>query len=144
MKLNKKIQYGLLFGLYLSRAGRVKVSIAAEQLGLSKSLLEQVAVALRRQGVFNSIRGPGGGYELNGDPSIKDFFDVLSPVRLIKDRNNFIKTQEHRALAKFYIYIERGINSDLYSRSIRTWMQALIDSEVATLKSLDIKGVMNQ
>lgn len=144
MKLNQKIQYGLLFGLYLSRAGRANVEDIAEQLGLSKAMLEQVAAKLRRDNVVKSIRGPGGGYELIGDPSAKDFFDALEPVRLLKNKNNYLKTQEHRALARFSKTIEIGVLTDLCSFSIREVMQNLIDLEVAKMSTLDAKGVVNQ
>ena len=41
----------------------------AERQGISLSYLEQLFVKLRRAGLVESVRGPGGGYKLSRDPS---------------------------------------------------------------------------
>ncbi len=64
MTLSKEAQYGILFGMYLTRAGRGSVAVAAANLKLSKPFLDQVARKLRIASMIVSIRGPGGGFEL--------------------------------------------------------------------------------
>lgn len=80
MHLNKKVQYGVLFVLHLAKVGRTTVEEAANVLNLSKSFLDQIARKLRIEGIVRSIRGPKGGYELNGEPTIGNVLDALGPV----------------------------------------------------------------
>lgn len=82
MKLNQKTIYALLFVLYLGRTGRANTYTVAQSMGLSTNFLEQVARTLRVGGVVKSIRGPGGGYELLGDPS---YGQVLAAMGSLTD-----------------------------------------------------------
>ncbi|MCE4556763.1 Rrf2 family transcriptional regulator [Pelomonas cellulosilytica] len=47
-----------------SGAGPVSLTPLAERLDVSLSYLQQIIAALRRHGLLNSVRGPGGGYQL--------------------------------------------------------------------------------
>ena len=53
--------------------------IAARQ-GISQAYLEQLFVRLKRAGLVDSVRGPGGGYLLRRDPSAVSVADVVSAV----------------------------------------------------------------
>ena len=72
MKLTTKGRYavtamldlGLRFG-----EGAVTLSDIAKRQGISLSYLEQLFAKLRRNGLVDSVRGPGGGYSLARDPS---------------------------------------------------------------------------
>ena len=78
MKINKKLQYGLLFTFYLARSGRSTVSIAAQNLTLSKSFLTQVAKQLRAANIITAHRGLYGGYELSDkETTVKDIIVAL-------------------------------------------------------------------
>lgn len=104
MRINKNLQNGILFCLYVARAGRANTQTIAENLGLSRAFLEQIARKLRLANVVHSVRGPGGGYELIGNPTVMDVMRAL-------DYNGFLKSteseqlsrgnSEHRALAAF-------------------------------------------
>lgn len=83
MKINKQAQYGMLLALYLTKAGRSNLGYIAEGLNLSKSFTQQVARKLRLAGVIKSVRGKYGGYELVGEPTVKDIFNALSPIKLL-------------------------------------------------------------
>ncbi len=97
MRLNKKLQLGLLLTLYLSRSGKTTIESAAKGLKVSQPFLEQVARDLRLSGVIRSIRGAGGGYELVGEPLVADVFKALSPVTLLP-KNAPSSTYEQRTL----------------------------------------------
>lgn len=77
MKLTKKQQNGLLLVLYVARAGRCRLQVVAEELQLPFPFLEQIAGTLRRSGVLKSFMGPGGGYELAGEPTVGDVLTSL-------------------------------------------------------------------
>lgn len=136
MRFNKNIQYGMLFCLYLCRSGRVTVDSAAEGLGLSKTLLSQVANKLKAGGVVKSVKGPQGGYELAEAPKVIDVFNALSPIKLIdtKEATKYVTGDaEHRALMTFV----RGFNSSISPLMQRTIRGIGNDLVLAELNILD-------
>ena len=67
MRMSKKAQYAVraLVSLNLSSHGLpVSLKDISEQENISLNYLEQLFVKLRRGGIVNSVRGPGGGYLL--------------------------------------------------------------------------------
>ncbi len=52
----------------------------AERQGISLSYLEQLFAKLRKQGLVESIRGPGGGYRLASSPEDIAVADVIVAV----------------------------------------------------------------
>ena len=70
MRLTTKGRYAVTAMLDLAlHARNVPVSLAdiSERQGISLSYLEQLFAKLRRGGLVNSVRGPGGGYQLSRD-----------------------------------------------------------------------------
>lgn len=78
MRINKKSQYGLLFVLYIERAGRANVSTASQNLKLSKTFLYSIAQKLTKAGVIKSFRGAHGGYQVVGNPTVSQVIKVLN------------------------------------------------------------------
>ncbi len=71
MRLTTKGRYAVTAMLDLAlHAGEGPVSLAdiAERQGISVSYLEQLFARLRKSGLVNSVRGPGGGYCLAHPP----------------------------------------------------------------------------
>ena len=65
--------------------------IAAEE-DISLNFLEQIFMALRREGIVNSVRGPAGGYSLGMPPEevslamiIKAVGEPVFPVKCVDD-----------------------------------------------------------
>ncbi len=72
MKLTTKGRYAVTAMLDLAlHNGNQPVSLAeiSERQDISLSYLEQLFAKLRKAGLVVSMRGPGGGYQLNGKPS---------------------------------------------------------------------------
>ncbi|MBE9515907.1 MAG: Fe-S cluster assembly transcription factor [Proteobacteria bacterium] len=72
MKLTTKGRYAVTAMLDLGLRydqGAITLSEIAKRQGISLSYLEQLFAKLRRNGLVDSIRGPGGGYSLARDPS---------------------------------------------------------------------------
>jgi Rrf2 family iron-sulfur cluster assembly transcriptional regulator len=67
MKLTTKGRYAVTAMLDLALhfdQGAVTLAEIAKRQGISLSYLEQLFAKLRRNGLVNSVRGPGGGYNL--------------------------------------------------------------------------------
>lgn len=72
MKLTTKGRYAVTAMLDLAlhyEKGTVTLADIARRQGISLSYLEQLFAKLRRCGLVDSVRGPGGGYNLAAHPS---------------------------------------------------------------------------
>lgn len=83
MKLSTKGRYAMVALTDLATAGpQTLTSLAAisKRQDISLPYLEQLFVKLRRAGLVNSARGPGGGYRLAKAPEDIRVSDVLAAV----------------------------------------------------------------
>lgn len=143
MKLNKALQYALLLVLYLCRAGRARLQDVAANLKLSLPFLRVVAHKLRASGVILSVRGPGGGYEVNKDPSVRDVFDAISPVKILTNveiKNYSVGEAEHRTLKQLAMTFDSALGSVL-RRKMRALNKELAANEMATLDRFQFGAV---
>ena len=83
MRLTAKGRYAVTamldLALHHDRGPVALADIAARQ-GISLSYLEQLFARLRRRGLVDSTRGPGGGYRLGHAPSAIVVSDVIGAV----------------------------------------------------------------
>ncbi|MFQ5995789.1 MAG: Fe-S cluster assembly transcription factor [Acidiferrobacterales bacterium] len=89
MKLTTKGRYAVTAMLDLAlhyNQGVVTLADIAKRQGISLSYLEQLFARLRRNGLVDSIRGPGGGYSLAKDP------DQISVAEIVVVINENIDT----------------------------------------------------
>lgn len=145
MKLNKNLINALLYCMYVAHAGRATTETIAGYYNLSHTFLDQIARKLRIAGVLKSIRGPNGGYELNGTPT---FADVLTAMGASK----FLTFDEHQALARGTAE-ERALDSfllmmnvDVYNKFKVEFKKAIYDSakkEGAKLNTLNETSSVN-
>jgi Rrf2 family iron-sulfur cluster assembly transcriptional regulator len=71
MRITTKGRYALraLVNLALSGQERpIPIKIIAEEEGISPEFLEQIFFKLKKAGIINSVRGPGGGFILKQNP----------------------------------------------------------------------------
>ncbi len=83
MKLNTKGRYAVMAMVDLAAVstGRpVSLADIAERQEISLSYLEQLFAKLRRGGLVNSVRGPGGGYLLAQGPAETRVSDIILAV----------------------------------------------------------------
>ena len=80
MRVTKWGEYGILCCLYLAYAKRensVGASELAEFHSIPLQYAQQILQRLRKGGIINSVRGPGGGYRLARDPEKINLKDIL-------------------------------------------------------------------
>ena len=83
MRLTTKGRYAVTAMLDLAlhaRSGPVSLADISERQGISISYLEQLFAKLRRNELVVSVRGPGGGYQLNGEPAQINVASVVDAV----------------------------------------------------------------
>lgn len=121
MRINRKLQYGLLFAVYLSRSGRSTIDIVSKNIDVPKAFLEQIARDMRVAGILKSVRGPHGGYELLGEPTVGNIFEALGELTLLSQQELSIYRRgelEHRALASMVSDMSFSLHN-IFKRSIK-------------------------
>lgn len=83
MKLSTKGRYALIALVDLaqeSHGGLISLGEISDRQGISLAYLEQLFVKLRRAGIVESVRGPGGGYRLAQEPVAVRLTTILEAV----------------------------------------------------------------
>jgi Rrf2 family iron-sulfur cluster assembly transcriptional regulator len=83
MKLTTKGRYAVTAMLDLALRydkGAVTLADIAKRQGISLSYLEQLFAKLRRSGLVDSVRGPGGGYTLAMEPAKISVAEIIVAI----------------------------------------------------------------
>lgn len=83
MKMSTKAQSAVTASLSLAlhyKDGPLNVADLSAEQGISVSYLEQLFAYLRRQGLVQGVRGPGGGYILTRPASEISLADIVAAV----------------------------------------------------------------
>jgi Rrf2 family iron-sulfur cluster assembly transcriptional regulator len=83
MRLSTKGRYAVTAMLDLAihhEAGPVTLADISENQGISLSYLEQLFARLRRHGLVEGLRGPGGGYRLSRRPQDISVAEVITAI----------------------------------------------------------------
>jgi Rrf2 family iron-sulfur cluster assembly transcriptional regulator len=83
MRLSTKGRYAVTAMLDLAihhGQGAVTLADISEAQGISLSYLEQLFARLRKNGLVEGIRGPGGGYQLTRSPDTISVADVIDAI----------------------------------------------------------------
>lgn len=83
MRLTTKGRYAVTAMLDLSvnaKDGPVNLSDISRRQDISLSYLEQLFAKLRRKGLVNSVRGPGGGYRLGREGQAIHVAEIIDAV----------------------------------------------------------------
>ena len=93
MKLNTRARYAITAILDVAiHADKKPITLGdiSKRLGISISYLEQLFSKLRKNGLVNSIRGPGGGYQLSrpaAEISISNVIEAIDESPKLNDVN---------------------------------------------------------
>ncbi|MBF0286158.1 MAG: Rrf2 family transcriptional regulator [Magnetococcales bacterium] len=83
MKLTTKGRYAVTAMIDLAcnaEQGPIPLADISTRQSISQSYLEQLFAKLRRNGLVDSVRGPGGGYTLAGAPERISIADIIRAV----------------------------------------------------------------
>ena len=83
MKLSTKGRYAVTAMMDLAihdREGPVTLADISQTQGISLSYLEQLFAKLRKQGLVEGVRGPGGGYRLSRMPHRITVAEIITAV----------------------------------------------------------------
>ena len=83
MRLTSKGRYAVTAILDVAlhaKVGPVPLADISERQGISLSYLEQLFSRLRKNGLVQSIRGPGGGYQLGNEAALISVGQVINAV----------------------------------------------------------------
>jgi len=83
MRLTTKGRYAVTAMLDLAlhyKDGPITLADISKRQGISLSYLEQLFSRLRKNGLVDSARGPGGGYRLSRDAGMISVADVITAV----------------------------------------------------------------
>ncbi|MDD5037571.1 MAG: Fe-S cluster assembly transcriptional regulator IscR [Methylococcaceae bacterium] len=83
MRLTTKGRYAVTAMLDLAYHGEKKpvtLTDIAKRQNISLSYLEQLFARLRRAGMVEGVRGPGGGYQLSRDPAQINVAEIITAV----------------------------------------------------------------
>lgn len=109
MKLSTKGRFAITAMMDIAiheRSGPVTLVGISERQGISMSYLEQMFSKLRKGGLVEGIRGPGGGYRLARSPeriSVADIIDALGDtmnLNRLKQHNGDIEEDDDRPLTE--------------------------------------------
>ncbi len=134
LKLSTKILYGLRATITIAQNDGIPLS--AKEISISQGIpeqyLEQILVRLRKAGILESVRGPGGGYKLARPPEEISVFDIAvrleGPIGLAK----CLDPEEN---------YECDRKNDCIARLVWSHLQQQIES---TLKNLSLKQVIQE
>lgn len=99
MKLTTKGRYAVTAMLDLALHHHKRAVTLADIAGrqsISLSYLEQLFAKLRRNGLVESVRGPGGGYRLASPPEDISVARVVAAINGRRDTGDTILTSEER------------------------------------------------
>ncbi len=124
MRLTNKAHYAVraIFDLALHNHQRHAISLneIAERQSISLSFLEQLFPQLRRAGIVNSVRGPGGGYCLAKPADRISIEEVLDAIDELTDVPHCEEMpQAHYGTAKLWCDLSREIRGFLGNISVQ-------------------------
>ncbi len=133
MRLTTKGRFAVTAMVDLAmRGGRGPVTLAgiSERQGISLSYLEQLFGKLRRNGIVDSVRGPGGGYCL-ARPSAKiSIAEIVVAVDEPLDATNCGERgtcHEGKPCVTHDLWM--GLNEKIYAYLAEVSLQQLVDSQ---------------
>ncbi|MBF0473856.1 MAG: Rrf2 family transcriptional regulator [Nitrospirae bacterium] len=83
IRLSTKSQYGVraMYEIACGYPDRpVSAPLISEKQDVPVPFLEQILTKLRKAGIIKSVKGPGGGYLLNGSPESITIWDIVEQL----------------------------------------------------------------
>ena len=138
MKLSTKSRYAVMAMVDLAKQSTgepIALADVADRQEISLSYLEQIFGKLRRGGLVNSVRGPGGGYMLSRSSADTRISDIILAVDVTST------TQSKTHLNNIYDILDQTISVHGYEKKINSIKLAdyYIRPEIETISFTDYK-----
>jgi Rrf2 family iron-sulfur cluster assembly transcriptional regulator len=145
MKLSTKGRYAVMAMVDIGQNGEGRTVSLAEISGrqdISQEYLEQLFVKLRKAGLVQSARGPGGGYRLARDASDIVIYDVIAavdePMKMTRCEGDAVDG---------CVKGERCCTHDLWSsigRQVNTFLANITLDDVVNRRNLALEASIRQ
>lgn len=142
MKLTDKVECGLLFTWYLTRAGKATIKDAAYNMEVYEPTLSSSAKALVKANLL-ALCSPNT-YELVGNPTVKQVIEAFGSTSTMEVKRYLsykLMSTECRTLAYFSKMLDSALDSYL-SKTMRSVGNDFIIAEVNLMESAN-KEVSN-
>lgn len=127
MKMSTKAQSAVTATLSLAlhyKDGPLNVADLSAEQGISVSYLEQLFAYLRRQGLVQGVRGPGGGYILTKPATDISLADIVAAVDGGEGSNRRDAAgQEHNPTTEMWNYLDKTFQDFLQGITLDDVMQ---------------------
>jgi len=127
MKMSTKAQSAVTATLSLAlhyKDGPLNVADLSAEQGISVSYLEQLFAYLRRQGLVQGVRGPGGGYILTKPATDISLADIVAAVDGGDASNRRDAAgQEHNPTTEMWNYLDKTFHDFLQGITLDDVMQ---------------------
>ncbi|KAA0206206.1 Rrf2 family transcriptional regulator [Candidatus Uhrbacteria bacterium] len=124
-RVSERNHFGLIFMTQLAalcEGSYLSVKEAASDMGMSQGYLEEVAGALKAQGLIEGRQGPGGGYRLAkaaNEISAKDVVEALEgPVALVACMDGGCPVEGKCGSKKLWGFLQKNVLETLDTTSI--------------------------
>lgn len=125
MKISAKGQYAVRLMIEIAKSTEpISISTIAKNQGISSKYLEQIASALIKNNLINSVRGQSGGYVLTKQPnkiSIKEILDTTGDAcNLVPCTSGECERKHNCSAASVWLSLGSLINNYLESVTLQT------------------------
>jgi len=145
MKMSTKGRYAVMAMIDIAQHSRgepVSLAAIAERQDISQEYLEQLFSRLRKAGLVESARGPGGGYRLARDPALISMCEIISsadePLRVTRCEGDAVDG---------CVKGERCCAHDLWSslgRQMTYFLSSITLDDVVNRRNLALAAVIKQ
>ena len=123
MRLTTRGRYAVTAMLDLAlhaNEGPVALAEISRRQDISLSYLEQLFAQLRRRGLVQSVRGPGGGYHLGKEPNAISVAEVIEAVNETTDATRCQGAgdcQKGETCLTHHLWIFKGMTREICKRA---------------------------
>ncbi|WP_239349221.1 Rrf2 family transcriptional regulator [Snodgrassella communis] len=148
MRLTTKGRFAVIAMLDLAmhaQSGAVNLTAISERQRISLSYLEQLFGKLRRAGLVESIRGPGGGYVLSHDAAQINIADIIAAAEDTLDATlcgGSADCQDGTPCLTHDLWVNLNKTIDSYLRGIT--LQCILNQETYRKNSNEQKSSLEQ
>lgn len=121
------------------------MGIICHNLDVPKAFMASIAAKLVSQGIVKSVRGPSGGFELAGNPTVGTIIRSLGPPTLVapQDMASYRRGElEHRSLYRLVEDFNFAL-FPVFTRTVKSVVEELVRAELAAMDRAAISREAN-